>query len=117
MASIFGIIEVKTLFDKGGMLMVAGKDDGLGQPVPAFHRMPMLHKVLEHLIHRVLVKEPVIDGRCIDLVRESVRLPIITPVQLFPLGLFLSTEQIIVNTDRESAYPPGPPGAAPRSRL
>ena len=60
------IVDVEPLGDELGVLLVLGEDDGLAQPVATGHLQAARHQVLQHLVHGVLVEEPLVDGLGLD---------------------------------------------------
>ena len=97
MTGVLRGVVIAALRDELRVVMVAGEDDGLGQPVTAFDLVAMLHEVLEHPVHRVPVEEPVVDRRRVDPIREKVRFRLVTPVKTLPLGLLLVAQAFVVD--------------------
>ena len=91
------VVVIESLLDELRVRVVASEEDRLGQPVPPFDCVAMLHQVLEHLVHRVLVEEPAVDGGGVDLVRQTVLVHVVAPVEALPLFLFLVAERVVVD--------------------
>ena len=53
-ARVVGVVVIEAFLDELGMVVIAGKDDGLGQAVAAIDFVAVLHQVLQHLVHGVL---------------------------------------------------------------
>ena len=63
---VLRVVVVEPLFDERRMLVIAREDDRLGQSVATVDRVAVLHEMLQHLVDRVVVEEPVVDGRGVD---------------------------------------------------
>jgi hypothetical protein len=50
------VVVIEPLLDELRMLVVAGEEDGLGEPVAPFDLVPVFHDVLEHLVDGVFVE-------------------------------------------------------------
>ncbi|OPZ59918.1 MAG: hypothetical protein BWY88_00623 [Synergistetes bacterium ADurb.Bin520] len=92
---VLGVVVIETGLDELGMLVVPGENDGLGEPVPSRHLVPVFHQVPEHLVHRVPVKEPAVDGRRVHPVGGSDSIILVPPVQALPLGLLLVGKLVV----------------------
>ncbi len=95
---VFRVVVVETLFDKVRVGLVAGEDDGLAEAVATLHLMAVLHKVLETLVHGVLIEQPVVQGGGVHLLRDQGAFRhIVTPLQGFPLSLFVLGQVVVAN--------------------
>ena len=91
------VVMIETLLDEFGMLVIAGEDDGLGEPVAPLRLVAVLHQVLQDFVHRVAVEQPIFDRRRIDLRGQAVLVGIVPPVQAFPPGLLFVAERVVVD--------------------
>ena len=57
------ITIVEALLDKHGVVVVFRKDNSLTEPVTSRYHDTVAHQVLQHLVHRVDVEQPVVQGR------------------------------------------------------
>ena len=94
---VLRVVVIETLLDELGVRVVASKEDRFGQPIPAFYCVAMLHQVLEHLVYRVLVEEPAVDGGGVDPVRQTALVHVIAPVEALPLFLLFVAERVVVD--------------------
>lgn len=75
-AGMVRVVVVEARFDELGVVVVARKDNGLGQAVAAIHRVAVLHEVLQDFVDGVLVEEPAIDGG-VDAFGQRARLHLV----------------------------------------
>ena len=94
---VLGIMVIEAGGDKFGMVVIAGKDDGLGQAVTPLDFMTVLHQMLQYLVHGIAIEEPMIDGTGVDMAGHGLIVATVAPVQAFPMGLFLVTQGVVVN--------------------
>lgn len=60
-AGVLGVVGVEAGPDELGVVVVAGEDDRLAEPVTPGNAMPAGHQRLEHLVHGVGVEQPLVD--------------------------------------------------------
>ncbi|WP_305807026.1 hypothetical protein, partial [Stenotrophomonas sp. YIM B06876] len=78
------VVGIKALGNEFGMLLVLGKDDGLANAVATRHAVAACHERLQHLVHRIDVEEPLVDGFCRHFVGRGAGI-VVVPLQRIPL--------------------------------
>ena len=82
---------VKALYNEVRMPFILCKNDRLAQPVTAVRFDPTLHQILQHLIHRLLIKDKVIQRRRRNKVRNETVL-----YKIILVAFLIRLRQIIV---------------------
>ena len=88
------IVGIKPLPDEIGMGLVLGEDDRLPEAIPTGNLLTVGHQMLQHLVHRILVEEPLID---FFRLHASGRIPLFVPLHGIPLLLLLFGELVVGN--------------------
>ena len=78
-------------------VVIAREDDRLGQSVAAVDGVAVLHEMLQHLVDRVAVEEPVVDGRSVDPFRQGATVLVVAPVEALPLRLLFFAERVVID--------------------
>ena len=94
LALVVRIVGVETLGDELRVGLVLGEEDRLAKPVAAGDREATGHKVRQHLVHGVLVEQPLVDRFGIDPVGHRA---VVIPFQRVPLVLFLFRQLVVLN--------------------
>ena len=94
---VLRVVVVEPFFDERRMLVIAREDDRLGQPVATVDLVAVLHEMLQHLVDRVAVEEPVVDGGRVDPFRQLSAVLVVAPVKALPLCLLLLAERVVVD--------------------
>ena len=71
-----------------------GEEDRLAKPVAAGDRKAAGHKVRQHLVHGVLVEQPLVDRLGLDPVGHRA---VVVPFQRVPLVLFLFRQPVVLD--------------------
>ena len=82
------------------MLVIAREDDRLGQSVATVDGVAVLHEMLQHLVDRVVVEQPTVDGGRVDPLRQPAIVLIVAPVEALPLRLLFLAERVVVDASR-----------------
>ena len=90
LALVVRVVDVETLGDELGVVVVLGKHDGLAQPVAAGHLLALGHQVRERLVDRVGVEQPLVKRCGFHLVGR--RGAVLAPLQGVPLFLLVLAE-------------------------
>ncbi len=96
-ALVVRVVVVEARLDEHRVVVVAGKDDGLGQPVAAGHLVAVLHQVLQHPVHGVAVEQPAVHRAGVHPGGQAALVRLVAPVDALPLGLFLVAELVVVD--------------------
>ena len=86
LALVMRVVDIETLGDKLGVVVVLGEDDGLAQPVAASHLLPARHHMRQHLVHGVGIEQPLVERFCANFIGRSA---VLVPLQRVPLLLFV----------------------------
>ncbi len=79
---------------KSAWCLVLGEDDRLAQPVAARDLEAARHQVLQHLVHGVLVEQPLVDRLGLDPVGHRA---VVVPLQRVPLVLVLFRQLVVLD--------------------
>ena len=80
------IVDIKSLFDELCVFAVLGEDNGLTELVPIIHLNAIKHKMFQHLVDRILVKQALIDFGGADVIGWRL---ILAPIEHIPLLFFV----------------------------
>ena len=92
LALVVRIAGIEALGDELGMRLILGENDGLAQTVATGNGQATGHQVRQHLVHGVLVEQPLVDGFGRHLFWN---IAFLVPFQRIPL-IFLLFRQLIV---------------------
>ena len=81
------IIGIEAIDDELGMVVVLGENDRLTKAITVRYLETLRHQVFKYLVDRVVVEQPLIDGRSLDLRRDRARLVPFDRVPVFLLFL------------------------------
>ena len=91
------VVVVEPLFDERRMLVIAREDDRLGQSVATVDGVAVLHEMLQHLVDRVVVEEPTVDGGGVYPFRQPAIVRVVAPVEALPLCPLFLAERVVVD--------------------
>ena len=94
LALVVQIVGVETLGDEFRVGLVLGEEDGFAKPVAAGDRDAAGHEVRQHLVHSVLVEQPLVDRLGLDLVGHRA---VVVPFQRVPLVLVLLRQLVVLD--------------------
>ena len=92
LALVVRVVGVEPLGDELGVVLVLGEQDRLAEPVAAGDRQAPRHQVLQDLVHRVLVEQPLVDRLGLHAVGD---VAVLVPLQRVPLVLLLFGQLVV----------------------
>src|SRR5262249_16353339 len=89
------VVDIEPLLDELSMILVLGKDDRLPEPVAAGDPQPARHQVLEYLVYRIDVEQPLVNRCSLDL---PWNIAILIPLDRVPLLLLILRKFVVFDS-------------------